>query len=127
MAGAMTMSIFFLVPFQAKYSDTVLQYRDLQDDRYHKSIYLDEFDKKIGFKHRAGSTKHVQRVKDFVNSELPYFGAIYQQLSHDYGDWQTPAFAWFNAINEQDTQYYLVLSAINLDDVEKRREIRLSN
>jgi uncharacterized protein with ParB-like and HNH nuclease domain len=111
--------------FQAKYSDTVLQYRDLQDDRYHKSIYLDEFDEKIGFKHRAGSDKHVHRVKEFVNSELPYFGAIYQKLSHDYGDWQTPALAWFNAINEQDTQFYLVLSAINLNDAEKDEKYNL--
>jgi len=110
---------FFLgTYFQSKYTDTVLQYRDMQDDRYHKSIYLDEFDKKIGFKHRANSTKSTQRVKDFVDKELPYFGAIYQQLSRDYNDWQTPAFAWFNAINEQDMQFYLVLSAISFNDTE---------
>jgi len=111
---------FFLgTYFQAKCTDTVLQYRDMQGDRYHKSIYLDEFDIKIGFKHRANSSKSIQRVKDFVNKELPYFGDIYQNISRDCYDWQTPAFAWFNAINEQDTQYYLVLSAINLDDAER--------
>lgn len=117
---------FFLSTyFQAKYSDSVLQYRDLQDDRYHKSIYLDEFDKKIGFKHRAGSNECVQRVKDFVNNELPYFGDIYKKLNQDYVDYQTPAVAWFNAINDQDTQYYLVLSAINYNDTKKDEKYEL--
>ena len=117
---------FFLgTYFQAKYTDTVLQYRDMQDDRYHKSIYLDEFDKKIGFKHRANSAKSILRVKDFVDNELPYFGKIYQQLSRDYYDWENPSYAWFNAINEQDMQFYLVLSAINFNDKECDEKYRL--
>ena len=117
---------FFLgTYFQAKYADTVLQYREMQDDRYHKSIYLDDFDKKIGFKNRANSINSIERVKNYVNKELPFFGDIFQQLGHDCYDWQAPAFAWFNAINEQDAQYYLVLSAINLNDTERDKKYDL--
>ena len=123
--GDANVDFFLSTYFQAKYTDTVLQYRDMQNDRYHKSIYLDEFDKKIGFKHRANSSKSIQRVKDFVNKEIPFFGYIFQKLNHDNTDWQTPAFAWFNAINEQDAQYYLVLSAINLDDAERDEKYAL--
>ena len=69
---------FLSIFFQSKYADTNQQYRELQRDRYHKTIYLEEFDKKIGFKYDAQDEgKSVERIKNFVQNELLYFSKLY--------------------------------------------------
>ena len=117
---------FLSIYFQSKYADTLQQYRDLQKDRYHKSIYFDDFNTKIGFKHESqDDSKCIDRIKHFVNKELPFFSSLYIRLLNDCIDNTAPSFPWFNRINEQDSQFYLLLSAIELNDPEIEEKYEL--
>jgi len=112
---------FFSTYFRSKFADSTLQYRDLETDRFHKSIYLDEFNKKIGFKHDNDPLKeYIGKVKTFVMDELPYFSELYSHIMADcfYGDSKNEH-VLFNEINEQDTQFYILMSAISNNDPEK--------
>lgn len=117
---------FFGAYFQAKYSNSISEYRDLQRDRYHKAIYLEEYDKRIGFKKQKDNSNSISKVKNFVSKELSFFGNLYLRLMEDTKkDAHNINDAWFNAINAQDTQCYLILSGISLDDPEKEEKYAL--
>ena len=49
--------IFFSTYFRSKYAENQAQYRELETDKYHKTIYLESYNNKIGFKHVNDSTK----------------------------------------------------------------------
>lgn len=122
--GDADVDYFLSTYFQSKYADTLLNYRDLQESRYHKTIYLDEFDKKIGFKN--GSTAIfgcTANIKKFVNETLPFYGSLYLKMAEDSISYEpklgNESYSWFNRINEQDTQYYLMFASIGKNDPEK--------
>ena len=109
---------FFSTYFRSKYPESTLQYRDLEIDRYHKTIYVDEFNKKIGFKHDSSTKKEcVDKVKRFVKNELPYFSGLYSEILKDcYFEDSTNESVLFNEINEQASQFYIIMSAIKYND-----------
>lgn len=70
--------------FQSKYADTLLNYRDLHESRYHKTIYLDEFDKKIGFKNGSSAMRGcTSNIKQFVKTTLPFYCSLYVKMLDD--------------------------------------------
>lgn len=110
--------VFLSFYFKSKFADTALQYRDLDVSRYHKTIYLDEYNKKIGFKHDNNINKdYIAKVKSFVEVTLPFYCNLFKRISSDsYYDKSKNAHVLFNAINEQDSQFYLLMSAIEIND-----------
>lgn len=109
---------FFSTYFRSKYAENQAQYRELETDKYHKTIYLETYNNKIGFKHVSDSTKsYVKNVKDFVKDTLPYYSDLYFQLLRDeYYDYSENEYILFNAINQQTGHFYTILSAITLND-----------
>ena len=63
--------MFFSTYFISKYADTLLQYRELETDRYHKAIYTEIFNSKIGFKHDHKQTTYISRIKKYVKYKMP--------------------------------------------------------
>ena len=118
---------FFSTFFQSRYAETLLQYREFQKDRYHKTIYLEEYNTKIGLKYdRLSSEKSIQKIKHFVDQDLPFYSNLYLQLLRDSQESKSENnYAWFNKINEQDSQFYLLLSAIKLNDSELKEKYLL--
>jgi hypothetical protein len=117
---------FFCILFRAKFADTQDQYRRLTLDKYHKAIYYEEFDRKIGF-HINGveDDKTVKRIKCFVSSDIPYFSKLYLRLIEDSRDWDKPSYALFNAENGQNMQYYLLLSSVESNDPQENEKYAL--
>ena len=120
---------FLSIYFQSKYTDTALNYRDLHRDKYHKTIYLEEFDKRIGLKNggAAGASCN-SNIKRFVNETLPFFSDLYCHIIEDsyvYLSEDKITHTWFNSINEQDYQYYLTFAAINPGDPEREAKYQL--
>lgn len=109
---------FFSTFFRSKYAENQAQYRELETDKYHKTIYLESYNHKIGFKHVNDSTKsYVKNVKDFVKDSLPYYSKLYSKILRDeYYDYSKQEHILFNAINQQTGHFYLLLSAITLQD-----------
>lgn len=102
--------------FRSKFTDNVNQYRALDENKYHKTIYIDEFNDKIGFKHDV-NTNYLKKVKAFLKDEIPYYCTIYKRICNDhyYNNCKND-YILFNAVNGQNMQEYLMLSAINLND-----------
>jgi len=110
--------VFLSFYFKSKFADTALQYRDLDESRYHKTIYLDEYNKKIGFKQdNSVNRDYIEKVKDFVKVTLPFYCELFKRISSDcYYDKSKNDHVLFNAINEQESQFYLLMSAIEIND-----------
>lgn len=108
---------FLSIYFQSKYADTNLNFRDLHEERYHKTIYLEDFNAKIGFKNSGSSaTSCVDNVKFFVEIILPFYSDLYMRIRNDCNDIAANQYTWFNNINEQDYQFYLVFAAVDIKD-----------
>ena len=107
---------FFRFYFRSKYVDKRADYRDF-DGEYNKTVFSKKWNPIIKLK------RNPQKVKEFIGRDLEYYSKLYHdclRLSRDEGN---PLF--FNALNEQDRQFLLILSAIKLDDPERDRKIKL--
>jgi len=107
---------FFRFYFRSKYVDTQGNYRDF-DGEYNKKVFSKKWDPIIKLK------RNPNRVKEFISKEFKYYSDLYAEcleLSENEG---TPLF--FNALNEQDRQFLLILSAIKPDDSERDKKIKL--
>jgi uncharacterized protein with ParB-like and HNH nuclease domain len=126
--GDSDVDYFLRTYFQSKYADTLQQYRELHND-YHKTIYLDEYDKRIGFKiGGASGAKCIANIKAFVKETLPFYSDLFCELyreSTDSGNVTNSSYSWFNQINEQDYQYYLTFAAISVNDADIEHKYKL--
>lgn len=110
--------LFLSTYFQSKFSNSNTQYNILHKERYHKSIYLEEFNAKIGLKSKGPKDSvAIKNVKEFVSEILPFYSKLYLQILLDSNNDRAPnLFPWFNRSNDQDYQFYLIMSAISLND-----------
>lgn len=116
---------FLSTYFRCKYVDNVPQYRALEENKYHKSIYTDEFNKKIGFKHDTDK-KYVKNVKLFLKEILPYYCNLYKRICKNYYyDDYNNKYIYYNSINDQNMQIYLIMSSIKLNDIELEEKFNL--
>jgi uncharacterized protein with ParB-like and HNH nuclease domain len=109
---------FFSCYFRGKYSDSTEQYRKLESNRYHKAIFLDEFDSKIGLKNNE------KNCRSFIQDELPYFVDLYRETLNYY-DSYTNNFehVYFNQLNDIDGQFPLIMASITRNDPDKDKKI----
>ena len=111
---------FFSNYFQSKYSTTTIQYKKLDTKRYHKAIFTNDFDDTISLKHNE------ERVREFIEQELVYFGQIYVDTLDCYWDYDKDyEHIYFNRLNNIDGQFPLMLSAIELNDPDRDEKMKL--
>ena len=111
---------FFFHFFRGRYSDNSEQYRSIDKEKYHKTIFLDDFNAKIKLK------SDEQRAKDFIEKELIYYVDIYCDIIKNYNDYNKDyEHIYFNGINDIDGQFVLILSAIELNDKYRNEKIQL--
>jgi len=106
---------FFRFYFRSKYVDNRADYRDF-DGEYNKVVFSKKWDSTIRLKRKP------IRVKDFIDKELKYYATLYGkclELSRQEGN-----SLFFNALNDQDRQLLLILSAIEINDPEKEEKIK---
>jgi len=103
---------FFCFYFRSKFADTADHYRKLDKSRYHKTIFSEEFNSKIGLKDNE------KNVRVFVEKTLPFFIDIYTKMLKYYRDYNNKHESiYFNRINDMDGQFVLTLSSIALKDI----------
>ncbi len=91
----------------------------MEIDRYHKAIYTESFNNKIGFKHERNDNEYIERIKKFAKQELPYYSTLYSRiLTDEYNSRSKNEYILFSDMNEQTSQFYLILSAVSLDDID---------
>jgi uncharacterized protein with ParB-like and HNH nuclease domain len=111
---------FFSDYFRSKYADSADQYRRLEKDRYHKSIFLDDFDSKIHLKNNEAA------CREFILKDLPYFVDLYSKILkyyHEYDD--NFKNTYFNHLNDIDDQFLLILSTVIRDDPDRDKKMKV--
>lgn len=110
---------FFGFYFRSKYADNAEQYKKLDKSRYHKTIFTDEFDKKVSLKDNESN------VRKFVEFELPYFVKAYMEMLKYYNKCTSNYESiYFNRLNDMDGQFLLVLSSLELNDTNRDLKIK---
>lgn len=111
---------FFGFYFRSKFSDNAEQYNRLDKTRYHKTIFLDEYESKIGLKNNEA------KARSFVEKTLPYFSDVYVEMLKYYKDYYKDfEFIYFNKLNDMDGQFVLTLSSIDVDDKMRNEKLKL--
>jgi len=100
---------FFRFYFRSRFVETLSEWREF-DGEYHKAIYEEKWDKKIHFK------RNVQKVKEFIKNDLAYYSSVYTQILKESKQHLKTPWIYFNALNDQDRQSVLLLSALQVND-----------
>ena len=109
---------FFRFYFRSRFVDTISEWGEF-DGEFHKTIYEAKWDKKIHFKH------NVQGVKDFITNDLKYYSNVYVRILKESKQYLKIPPIYFNALNDQDRQSVLLLSALLVNDPFEIEKIEL--
>ncbi len=111
---------FFRLLFRAKYVNSHSEYKEFDGD-YHKTIFLDKWNKKIKLKWNP------VEAKKFIKTEFQYFIKLYIKLltEADEENSKISKYLLYNDLNDQDRQFLLILSACLLDDKDENEKIKI--
>ncbi|RLA63026.1 MAG: DUF262 domain-containing protein [Epsilonproteobacteria bacterium] len=111
---------FFSFYFKSKLSDTSEQYKKLDKSKYHKSIFTEDFDIKIGLKHNE------KNVKNFVEVQFSYYCDTYLFMIDKYWNYDKEyEHIFFNRLNDINGQFPLMLSCLIPNDTVKEDKLKL--
>ena len=107
---------FFRCYFRSKFVDTRSDYRDF-DGEYHRTVLSTKWNPQLKLKRQP------QNVKDFLKGDFDYSADLYQRLLADAD--REKSFLYFNALNELDRQYVLIMSAVERHDKQEKEKVEL--
>lgn len=111
---------FFSYYFRSKFADTTKQYDDLGINKYHRTIFINEFDSKIKLKNNP------VRTKEFIKNDFLYYSQIYIFLLEKYNEYDKEyEHIYFNGLNNINGQFPLILSILKYNDTEENEKIKL--
>ena len=110
---------FFRYWLKAKFSDTRKAGQRFDAD-YHREMFKADLNKVLRLDHNPAA------VKEFLKGPFKYFTTLYAKL-WQAGVAENPKYpaAFFNSLNELDSQFMLVLAACSVDDPEETEKIRV--
>ncbi|MCH7536039.1 MAG: HNH endonuclease [Bacteroidetes bacterium] len=111
--------IFFRYYLKSKFSDTRKDGTQFDGD-YHREIFKEPVTQKFNLTHNP------TEVKSFLKSQFQYYTNLYLVLLDYYYDYsEENAHVFFNALNEMDGQFLLIMSACQLNDHEQNEKIKI--
>lgn len=115
---------FFAWYFQSKYAYNYAEHKAL-GKQYHKAIYMEPFNSRIGFKD-VGNSSHISRIKDFIDHDLKFFSNLYLRMHENKKDETKGEYFWFCYANGQNTSIHnLMLSCISYNDPQLEEKYEL--
>lgn len=106
---------FFKLYLRAKFADTENDYKKFED-KYHYEIYSNQ--KILNFFHRFEDT---EKLYQWVVNDFKYFAELHLSIRTSYEN----EFLIFNKLLDQNQQYLLIVSAIELNDKQEKEKITL--
>lgn len=106
---------FFKIYLRAKFADTENEYKKFED-KYHYEIYQNK--KVLNFFKRFEDTEHLYK---WVITEFKYFAELHLTLRVSYNN----PYLIYNKLLDQNQQYLLIISAIELNDKNEYEKINL--
>jgi len=116
--GANEIDEFFWYFIRARYTDSKADFLKVSQANYHRAIFTDDFNKKLKLKNNPAA------IKLFLQNEFSYYVELYNkvlglfnQLNLDFSH------VYYNQLNEQHTQFMLILSGCKLNDKQEDEKI----
>jgi len=106
---------FFKLYLRAKFADTENDYKKFED-KYHYEIYSNQ--KILNFFNRFEDT---EKLYQWVVNDFKYFAELHLSIRTSYEN----EFLIFNKLLDQNQQYLLIVSAIELNDKQEKEKITL--
>ena len=107
---------FFMFYFQSKFANNSSEHKLLSEKQYHKSIFTDMFNDRIGFKDKKDRT-HIVKIKKFIDEDLKYFSNLYVRMNKNKKEVDSGLYFWFCVANGQNTSIHnLLFSSISYND-----------
>lgn len=106
---------FFIYYLKAKFANTRTEGRKFDND-YHRAIMNIE---ELGLDHNA------KKVKQFLMHDFIYYAGLYYKV-HKYRDNfdSSYRYVYYNGLTQMDTQFMLIISACNVDDIDEENKIK---
>lgn len=110
---------FFIYYLKAKHADTRKSGQRFDSD-HHREIFKADINEKMELE------RNPKRVKFFLKEELTYYTKLYaRMLKYAVEEYDGFEHAYYNNLNEMDSQFHLILSACKLNDPEEDVKVRL--
>lgn len=112
--ASLDLDMFFQTYFRAKFADTETDYEHFEGD-YHYEIYRDQ-----NIKAFFGNFQNRDLLFKLIVEDIRYYAELYLELrtSYEYEH------LIFNKLLDQNQQYLLIMSAMNLEDSERSLKIK---
>jgi uncharacterized protein with ParB-like and HNH nuclease domain len=109
---------FFWYFIRARYTDSKADFLKVSQANYHRAIFTDDFNKKLKLKNNPAA------IKLFLQNEFSYYVNLYNKILKLFNNLY-PDFphVYYNQLNEQDTQFMLILSGCTLNDKQEDEKI----
>jgi uncharacterized protein with ParB-like and HNH nuclease domain len=104
---------FFRIYFRAKFADTEAEYKNFED-KYHYEIYKNE--KILDF---FGRFDDNEKLYNWVVKDFKYYAELHLKIRTTYEN----EYLIFNKLLDQNQQYLLIISAIELNDEKETEKI----
>lgn len=108
---------FFRIYFRAKFAKSADDYKAYESD-YHYEIY-----RRPELRAHFGEFQDHLVIFNRIKNEIHYFSKLYQELRTDYSENRPHLF--YNKLLEQNQQYLLIMSAMELNDPEREEKIKI--
>lgn len=109
---------FFWSLIRARYTDTKVDFIKVSESNYHRAIFTDDFNRKLNLKNNPAS------IKQFLLNEFTYYTNLYLKVLKAYNELSAEyPHVYYNQLNEQDTQFMLILSCCMLNDKDEDQKI----
>lgn len=109
---------FFWYFIRARYTDSKADFGKVSQANYHRAIFTEDFNKKIKLKNNPVA------IKQFLMNEFSYYIDLYNKVLKYFNELNINfPHVYYNQLNEQDTQFMLILSVCSLNDPKENEKI----
>lgn len=109
---------FFWFFIRARYTNSKVDFTKVSQTNYHRAIFTDDFNKKLKLKNSAAN------IKQFLLNEFSYYVELYKKVLTLFNELNSKfPHVYYNQLNEQHTQFMLILSGCKLNDPEEEDKI----
>lgn len=109
---------FFWYFIRARYTSSKADFQKITEDNYHRAIFTDDFNKKLKLKNNPAATKQ------FLLNEFSYYTDLYNKILKYFNKFDSSfSHVFYNQLNEQNTQFMLILAGCKLNDKQEDQKI----
>jgi hypothetical protein len=112
---------FFFYFLRARYSDSKADFNKVSTENYHRIIFTEEYNNKLNLKNNPAN------IKKFLLNEFSYYIDLYNKIFKYFSSFIPNEFpnVYFNQLNEQHSQFLLILSGCSLRDKNEDEKISI--